>query len=195
MWQYRDLTRNLVVRDLKVRYKNSFLGVAWSWINPLLMMIVYTIFFTVLLRNTSLPHYPVFLLSGLLAWNFFSESLSSATGSIVNNAHLIKKVYFPREVLPVSTVLASLVNFLIALPVLFTMTLIFGVRLTPWVLLLPVTILIQVIFTIGLTLILSTLNVFLPRYTVHPQRTDVGVVLSNTRVLSHLRRFRRARPS
>lgn len=160
LWQYRELVRNLVVRDLKVRYKNSLLGVAWSWLNPLLMMVVYTIFFTVLLRHTNLPHYPVFLLSGLLPWNFFSESLTSATGSIVNNAHLIKKVYFPREILPVAIVLASLVNFIIALPILFALTLIFGAPLTPWVLLLPATILIQVLFTIGLTLILSTLNVF-----------------------------------
>lgn len=160
LWQYRELIRNLVVRDLKVRYKNSFLGVAWSWLNPLLMMVVYTIFFTVLLRNTGLPHYPVFLLSGLLPWNFFSESLTSATGSIVSNAHLIKKVYFPREALPISIVFAGLVNFIVALPILFGMMLVFGVRLTPWVLLLPITILIQVIFTVGLTLILSTLNVF-----------------------------------
>lgn len=160
LWRYRGLIRNLVVRDLKVRYKNSLLGVAWSWLNPLLMMVVYTIFFTVLLRNTSLPHYPVFLLSGLLPWNFFSESLISATGSIVNNAHLVKKVYFPREVLPISIVLAGMINFIIALPVFFALTLLFGVPLTPWVLLLPVTILIQVIFTVGLTLLLSTLNVF-----------------------------------
>jgi len=159
-WQYRELLRNLVVRDVKVRYKNSILGVAWSWLNPLLMMVVYTIFFTILMRNTNFPHYPVFLLCGLLPWNFFSESLTSATGSIVNNAHLIKKVYFPREILPISIVFSSLVNFLIALPVLFSMTLIFGVHLTPWVSLLPITILIQVIFTVGLTLILSTLNVF-----------------------------------
>ncbi len=160
LWQYRELLRNLVVRDVKVRYKNSILGIVWSWLNPLLMMVVYTIFFTVLLRNTTFPHYPVFLLCGLLPWNFFSESLTSATASIVNNAHLIKKVYFPREVLPISVVFSSLVNFIIALPVLLVLVLVFGVSLTPWALLLPVTILIQLAFTIGLVLILSTLNVF-----------------------------------
>jgi len=160
LWQYRELIRNLVARDLKVRYKNSILGIAWSWLNPLLMMVVYTIFFTILMRNTGFPHYPVFLLSGLLPWNFFSESVTSATASIVGNAHLIKKVYFPREILPISIVLSSLVNFIIALPVLFVLTLVFGAPPTPWALLLPITILIQVIFTVGLTLILSTLNVF-----------------------------------
>ena len=106
LWLYRDLLYNLIVRDMKVRYKNSLLGVAWSWLNPLLMMVVYTILVTVLLRNTDIPHYPIFLLSGLLAWNFFSDTVIQATGSIVNNAHLIKKVYFPPDVLPISLMLA-----------------------------------------------------------------------------------------
>ena len=144
-----------------MRYKSSVLGVAWSWLNPLLMMGVYTVLFTVFLRNDSVPHYPVFLLCGLLPWNFFSDSVIQATGSIVNNAHLIKKVYFPTSILPVSVVLSNLVNFLIALPLFFILALIFGVQPTWWTLLLPVTILIQVVFTIGLTLILATINVFL----------------------------------
>jgi lipopolysaccharide transport system permease protein len=160
LWQYRELIRNLVSRDLKVRYKSSVLGIAWSWLNPLLMMLVYTVVFTVFWGNSDLPHYPVFLLCGLLPWNFFNDSVLQATGSIVNNAHLIKKVYFPREALPVSIVLSNLVNFLIALPVFFALVLISGASLTQWVYLLPITILIQVAFTIGLTLILATLNVF-----------------------------------
>lgn len=160
IWQYRELIRNLVVRDLKARYKNSILGIAWSWLNPLLMMGVYTVLFTVLLRNDSIPHYPVYLLCGLLPWNFFSEALLQATGSIVAHAHLVKKVYFPRSVLPISAVLSSLVNFLIALPLFFALALIMGVRPTWWVLLLPVTVLIQVVFLIGITFLLSTLNVF-----------------------------------
>ena len=160
VWRYRELIRNLVVRDLKVRYKNSLLGVAWSWLNPLLMMVVYTILFTVLLRNTDIPRYPVFLLSGLLAWNFFNDTVIQATGSIVNNAHLLKKVYFPPDVLPLSVLLANLVNFLIALPLFFGLALVFGVRPTWAVVLLPVTILIQAMFTIGISFFLATLNVF-----------------------------------
>ena len=160
LWGYRELVRNLVVRDLKVRYKNSLLGIAWSWLNPLLMMGVYTVLFTVLLRNDTIPHYPVYLLCGLLPWSFFSDSVVQATGSIVNNAHLLKKVYFPASVLPIATVLSNLVNFLIALPLFFGLALLLGVRPTWWVLLLPVTILIQVAFTIGITLLLSTVNVF-----------------------------------
>jgi len=160
LWHYRELIRNLIVRDLKVRYKSSVLGVAWSWLNPLLMMVVYTIFFTIFLRRDAIPHYPIFLLCGLLSWNFFNDSVIQATGSIVDNAHLIKKVYFPREVLPISTVLSNLINFLIALPIFFILALISGTPLTWWALFLPITILIQVAFTIGLTLFLTTLNVF-----------------------------------
>jgi lipopolysaccharide transport system permease protein len=159
LWQYRELIRNLVIRDVKVRYRNSVLGVAWSWLNPLLMMGVYTMLFTVFLHN-DVPHYPILVLCGLLPWNFFNDSISRATGCIVGSAHLIKKVYFPREVIPISIVLSNLVNFLIALPVFFILVLISGARLSWWALLLPLTILLQVAFTLGLALFLATLNVF-----------------------------------
>ena len=160
LWHYRELIRNLVVRDLKVRYKSSALGIAWSWLNPLLMMVVYTVVFTVFLPRDDIPHYPIFLLCGLLPWNFFNDSIFQATGSIVGNAHLIKKVYFPREVLPISIALSNLVNFLIALPVLFILAFIFGAPLTWWALLLPFTIAIQVTFTLGLAFFLATFNIF-----------------------------------
>ena len=159
LWHYRELIRNLVVRDLKVRYKSSVLGIAWSWLNPLLMMVVYTIFFTIFLHRDDIPHYPIFLLCGLLPWNFFNDSVSQATGSIVGNAHLIKKVYFPREVLPVSIVLSNLTNFLIALPVFFVLVLVSGASLSWSALLLPITILIQIALSLGLAFFLATLNV------------------------------------
>lgn len=160
IWQYRELIRNLVVRDLKVRYKNSILGVAWSWISPLLMMIVYTVFFTVFWGNRDIAHYPVFLLCGLLPWQFFSTAVMQATGSIVSNAHLIKKVYLPREILPISIVLSELVNFLIALPIFFSLALISGASLSWTVLLLPAIMLVQMAFILGLGFIFATLNVF-----------------------------------
>jgi lipopolysaccharide transport system permease protein len=159
LWSYRELIRNLVARDLKVRYRNSILGVAWSWVNPLLMMAVFTVVFK-FLRGSGLPNFHVFVLCGLLPWNFFSASVGGATTSIVNNAHLIKKVYFPREALPISIVLSNLVNFAVALPVFFGLALVSGVSLTPWALLLPVPILVQLIFSIGLCLFLATLDVF-----------------------------------
>lgn len=161
LWQYRELIRNLVVRDLKVRYKSSLLGVAWSWLNPLLMMVVFTVVFNVLTNQVDgLPHYPIYILSGILPWNFFSASVIGSTNSIVSNGYLIKKVYFPREALPIAVVLSNMVNFLIALPVFFVLALLSGAGLSPWVALLPVVLLTQVMFTIGIGLILSTLNVF-----------------------------------
>jgi lipopolysaccharide transport system permease protein len=160
LWHYRELLRNLVVRDLKVRYRNSVLGVLWSLANPLLMMAVFTVVFTVMTPTTSIRKFPIFILCGLLPWNFFSASVIGSIRSIVDNAPLIRKVYFPREVLPISVVLSSLVNFLFGLIVLFAFILAFQLPLTPWALLLPVVIAVQVIFTSGVALILATVNVF-----------------------------------
>lgn len=158
--QYRELIWNLVVRDLKVRYKNSFLGILWSLLNPLAMMAVFTVVFTLMMPNNTIRKFPVFVLCALLPWNFFRDSVMVSLGSIVNNSSLIKKVYFPREVLPLSVVVSNLVNFLLALVVLFAMLLAFRVRLTIWALLLPLIILTQLLFVLGLGLMLSTANVF-----------------------------------
>jgi len=157
--KYRELVRNLVIRDIKLRYRNSVLGFVWCLGNPLLMMAVFTVVFTVLMPN-DIPNYPVFILCALLPWNYFNTAIMGAIDSIVGNAHLIKKVYFPREVLPLSIVLANLVNFLLALIALFAMLFAFRVQLTPWALYLPLIIFIQTIFTLGLALIFATLNVF-----------------------------------
>jgi len=159
LYRYRDLLRNLVVRDLKVRYKNSVLGVLWSLLNPLLMTLVFTIVFTLMVRS-QIAKFPVFFMSGFLPWSFFASSVSSATGSIVNNAGLIKKVYFPREILPIAEVLSNLVQLLVAFIVLFGMILAFGVRLTPAALLLPLIVLTEVMFITGMALLLATVNVF-----------------------------------
>ncbi len=160
LFGYRELIENLVIRDLKVRYKNSVLGFLWSLLNPLLLMLVFTIVFTVMLPNMTIPKYPVFLLAGLLPWNLFSASVQTAVNSITQNGHLIKKVYFPREILPIATVASNLANFLLALPVLLIMVVAFDIPLTVWLVYLPVVILVQVVFTVGIALILATLNVF-----------------------------------
>lgn len=157
---YRELVYNLVVRDLKARYKNSVMGFFWSLLNPLGMMVVFTIVFTVMMPNNQMPNYPIFLLAGLLPWNYFSAGVTVGTVSLVGNAHLVKKVYFPREVLPIASVLANMVNFLLALVVLFGVLLMFRVRLSPWLGLLPVVIAIETCFILGITLFTSALNVF-----------------------------------
>ncbi len=160
LWAYRNLVYNLVSRDLKVRYKNSILGVVWSWLNPLLMMLIFTFVFGVLYKREDIPNYQVLFLSAMLPWNFFVGSVMGGIPSVVGNANLIKKVYFPREVLPISVVLSNMINFLIALPVFFILALISGVLPSRHLFFLPIPILIQVIFTIGIVLILSTLEVF-----------------------------------
>jgi ABC-type polysaccharide/polyol phosphate export permease len=160
LWRYRDLVRNLVVRDLKARYKNSILGFFWSLVNPLLMMAVFSVVFTYMMPSRSIPHFPIFALCAILPWNFFNTSIMGSITSIVGNAHLIKKVYFPREVLPLSTVLSNLVNFALAMVVLFAALFAVGIGLTPWALLLPIVIFVQLLFTLGLAFLLSTLNVF-----------------------------------
>jgi lipopolysaccharide transport system permease protein len=164
---YRDLFYNLVIRDLKVRYKKSALGFVWSLLNPLLMMVVFTIVFTIL-TVPNLENFPVFVLTGLVAWNFTAGSVLGAVNSIVGNASVINKVYFPRELLPASLVCSNLVNFLLTLIVLFGFILAFQIQLTPMVLLLPAIIAIQFVLVLGIALIVASVNVFY---------RDVGVIL------------------
>lgn len=159
LWAFRELILNLVVRDLKVRYKNSALGVVWSLLNPLLMMVVYTAVFTVM-RGQAVNQYPVFVLVGLLPWQFFVNAIMSSTASIVSNAHLINKVYFPKEALVIAAVLSNLVNFLIGMLVLIPILFLFKINFSGWITLLPIMILVQMLFTLGIGLITATANVF-----------------------------------
>ncbi|PIE81473.1 MAG: ABC transporter [Chloroflexi bacterium] len=157
---YRYLLRNLVVRNVKVRYKNSLFGVLWSLLNPMLMMIVYTILFTKLIPNSDVRVFPIFILVGLIPWNFFAGSLMSGTVSITDNAALVKKVYFPRLLLPTSALLSELINLGLAFIVLIIFLYVFGIGLTIYALWVPVILLIQVIFIQGVIMILSAINVF-----------------------------------
>jgi homopolymeric O-antigen transport system permease protein len=159
IYRFRYFLRNMVVRDLKVRYKGSILGFLWSLMNPLLMMLIFYLVFTFAFK-INIPHYPIFLLCGLLPWNFFAVSVSNAAGSVVGQPGLIKKVAFPRVVLPFSSILANLVHFGIGLFILFSLMAIFRVKIGYFALGLPVLILIQVTFVLGFSLILSSLNVF-----------------------------------
>ncbi len=159
IWSYRSLLYMLVVRDIKSRYRNSVLGVLWSFLQPLGMMLVMTLVSGVVNASTR-PNWHIYVLSGLLAWNFFSASVVSGAGSVIANAALVKKIYFPRAVLPLSTVLSSLVNFVLALPVFLAVALVSGHRLTDALLLLPVVIVIQTVFSAGIAFFLATLNVY-----------------------------------
>lgn len=155
---YRELIRQIVARDLKVRYKRSMLGFLWALLEPLTLMLIFTVVFAFIIR-IQVEHYPVFLLSGLLAWNFLSTSIAHASTSILAHPGLIKKIYFPREVFPVATVLARLVNFLLSLSLLFPLLVAFGIWPHPLALLaFPLVFAIQLAFVIGLALTVSALN-------------------------------------
>jgi lipopolysaccharide transport system permease protein len=160
LWRYRELILNLVERELKARYKNSVLGFFWSLLNPLGMMLVFTFVFTMISPNNQIRNFPIFFLCGFLPWQYFSSGVMVGMSSIIGNGNLVKKVYFPREVLPMSSVLAALVNFLLALVVLFGALVVTRTPLSPYIWLLPVVILMQTCFILGVVLVLSTLNVF-----------------------------------
>ena len=160
LFQYRELLRNLVIRDLKLRYRDSIFGFLWSLLNPILMMVVFTFVFTVLLGNQGIPNFPVFILIGILAWNLHTSCLASATTSVVSAAPLINKIYFPRIMLPASVVLANAVNFLLSMIAFIIIALVFSVHFTGSLLLFPVILATQLLFSLGLAFIVSTLNVF-----------------------------------
>jgi ABC-type polysaccharide/polyol phosphate export permease len=160
LWAYRYAIVQLTIRELKARYKNTALGFFWSLLNPIGMMLVFTAVFTVFLPNNQIQNYPLFVLCGLLPWNFLSAGVMTGTSSITTNANLVTKIYFPRAVIPIATVAANLVNFLLSLIVLFVFLLLFRTHISAWILLLPVVVVLHTAFILGLALILSTLNVF-----------------------------------
>ncbi len=159
IWSYRELLGNLTRKELKVKYKNSVLGFLWSLLNPLLYLIVFSVVFQEILR-TDIPTYAIFLLSGLLVWNLFSTGLSAATASIVMNASLVQKVWFPREVLPLSSIGAALVHFFLQTIVLATSMVVLRHAPSPTAMLLIIPAVICVLLILsGLGVLLSALNV------------------------------------
>ncbi len=159
LWEYRELLYFLTWRDIKVRYKQTVLGAAWAVIQPLGMMLVFTIFFGHLVGVPSdgLP-YPIFAYTALLPWQLFSRALTDASTSLVVNERLITKVYFPRLLIPVSAVLASLVDFAIAFVLLLGMMVFYGIVPTGSVLMLPLFVLLALMTALGIGFWLSALN-------------------------------------
>lgn len=160
LWEYRELLYFLTWRDIRVRYKQTVLGAAWAIIQPFFTMVVFSLFFGKLAKVPSdgVP-YPIFSYAALLPWNYFAYSLGQAGNSLVGSANLIRKVYFPRLVIPLSSVLAGLVDFAVAFLVLLGMMVYFGVRPTTGALLLPGFLLLALVTALGVGLWLSALNV------------------------------------
>ena len=160
--RYRGLIQSLVARELKARYRGSVLGFLWSFINPLLLLSIYTFIFTTILPNRTegLKPFSLFMLCGILPWTWFSASLTEASGSLIAGGNLIKKVLFPAEVLPLVSVLANMMHFFLALPVVLVLLFIFGrIPEGPGLMWLPAVVLVQLVFTAGLALALAALTV------------------------------------
>ncbi len=154
------MIRNLVKRDIRGRYKGSVLGFIWNFITPLIQVLVYIMVFTAI-YHTSLQNYAVYLVSGMAIWIWFSESVSEGSGTFISNSELVKKIYFPRSVLPISTVISKMINFMIML-IIFSIIIVatgHGFNIIS-LLYLPIYIILSFTFILGLTLLLSSLNVY-----------------------------------
>lgn len=160
IWAYRELLFFLTWRDVKVRYKQTALGAAWAILQPLFMMIIFTIFFGRLagVGSAGIP-YPLFALAGLVPWTFFANAITASGNSLVGSAHLITKVYFPRLIVPSAAMLAGLVDFMLAFMLLVFLMIYYGVTPTAQVLFLPVLILLTALFALGVGTWMSALNV------------------------------------
>jgi lipopolysaccharide transport system permease protein len=162
LWQYRELFYFFSWRDIKVKYKQTVLGFAWTVIQPLLMTLLFTFLLGEVFESKvpfDLP-YPVFVISGLMLWNFFSSGLSNASNSMINNAHIIKKVYFPRLIIPASAILVSLFDFLISFIVFIPFLIYYKCFINFKALIyIPIALIITTIVSFGLGIFLSALNV------------------------------------
>ncbi len=160
LWVYRELIYFLTWRDLKVRYKQTLLGAAWAILRPLLTMVVFSIFFGELagVPSDGLP-YPIFAYAGLLPWELFATALTVASRSLVVNSNMVTKVYFPRLILPLSSILAGVVDFFIAFIILIGMMIYYRIPLTGNVWTLPLYLLLTLVTALGVGLWLSALNV------------------------------------
>jgi len=160
IWRYRELLVGMVRKELKVKYKNSALGFFWTMLNPALYITVFWLVFTKFLQN-GIPQFVIYFASGLLVWNLFTAALSGATSSVVDNAGIVKKVYFPREILPLASVGAAVVHYLLQLSVLVMMLVAFQHNVN-WTLiyLLPFALITLLIFVGGLGILFSAINVY-----------------------------------
>lgn len=161
IWEFRELFYFFTWRDIKVKYKQTSLGILWAILQPFLLMVVFTIFFGRALNvpSDNIP-YPVFVFSGLLLWNIFSSGLSNSSGSMVSNAAIIKKIYFPRLIIPMSAILVALFDFLMAFIIYLALLVYYNQEVSLMILVyLPVSILITILATFGLGTLIAALNI------------------------------------
>jgi lipopolysaccharide transport system permease protein len=186
LYKYRELLKNLVLKDIKLKYRGSVFGFLWSLANPLLMMVVYTVAFTYILRIRN-EGFVFSLMLGLLSWTFFASSAAMSTGAIVDNSGLLKSVLFPRAILPIGTVLFNLAQYLLTVSV-FLPAMMIWYRIAPAepMILFPLFLALQVVFTIGVALILSTATAFF-RDVRHLLEVALAVMFWTTPIVYELR--------
>lgn len=159
LYKYRELLKTNVKKEIRGKYKGSFLGILWSFINPLLTVLVYAIVFPYILRVNQ-DNYLIFLIVGIIPWIFFTYVIAQGTNCILVNANIIKKVYFPREILPISIATSGLVNFFISCLIIFIFLIFSGIGLSKYILFLPIIAIIQYMISLGIIFITSAINVY-----------------------------------
>jgi len=159
IYLYREMLRNVVLRELRARYKGSVLGFLWTFVNPLLMLVIYSVVFSYILK-TEIINYPMFIFVALLPWNYFVNSILQGTVSLVQNAGLIKKIYFPREVFPIAVVISNLVNYLLSLLIMIPALLLTGVHIKLPAISFPLILLVETFFVLAFALVLSVINIY-----------------------------------
>ena len=159
LYNYRQLLKSNVRQEIRGKYKGSFLGVLWSFVNPLLMTLVYAIVFPIILRSTQ-PHYVTFIVVAILPWTWFTYVISQGTNTFVVNAGIIKKVYFPREIMPISIVTSGLINYLISCLIIAIFLICSGIGFSWYILLFPAIVITQYVLSLGIVLITSAIDVY-----------------------------------
>ena len=159
LYNYRELMKTNVIKEIRGKYKNSFLGVLWSFLNPLLQILVYAVVFQVILKNPK-ENYAIFICCGLIPWTFFSSAITRSAFTMVENGNLLKKVFFPREILPLSIVTSEAVNFLISTVIIIGFVMIGGIGISKYILFYPLVLITQYILLIGISLIVSSISVY-----------------------------------
>lgn len=159
LFSYRELIVSLTKKELKVKYRGSVLGFFWSLLNPILTMLVYSFVFSIVMRG-GIKEFAIFLMCALLPFNFLSNSVNYGASSIIANSNLVNKIYFPREIIPLSIIFANLINYFFELAALFIVLAVMGYKFYLFLYILPVIIFVQFFLVAGITLLVSALNVF-----------------------------------
>ena len=162
LYNYRELLKTSVKKDIGGKYKNSFLGVLWSFINPLLQILVYAVIFPLVMKNGgSYKDYTVFMVCGLIPWAYFTTVINRASFIMIENGNILKKVYFPRSILPLSLVTSETINFLVSCIIILAFIVIKGFGISKFILFFPLVLLIQYVLLLGVALIFSAVTVYM----------------------------------